>query len=385
MKRNKAMTFVMLVVLAIFYIVDDLIRPTGEANAAGGGNPQAITAAQLQAYLSFIASDELEGRDTPSRGLNIAAKFIATHLARWGLAPVGDNGTYFQHIALQRLTIDPAQTIAEIDGQRFRFGEDFLAQPNSGTLSGPLVYVGHGWVIKSKNIDPYQGIVVKNKIMVHLAGLPEGISFRELTGRRGEDWESPSGYAQKNGAIGLIVIPNFNTLSRWQRNLQNVVGRGMIRVEKFQEAESERLPEITVSPRMAEVLFEGEEEEANVIFKRSVAGEPVAPFDFSPKKSVRFTVVASSEPEMTQNVVAVLEGSDRKLKNEYVAIGAHYDHVGIGRAVAGDSIYNGADDDGSGTVATLAIAEAFAAGPRPKRSLLFVWHAGEERGLWGSK
>jgi Zn-dependent M28 family amino/carboxypeptidase len=73
------------------------------------------------------------------------------------------------------------------------------------------------------------------------------------------------------------------------------------------------------------------------------------------------------------------------LKNEYVAIGAHYDHVGIGRAVAGDSIYNGADDDGSGTVAVLAIAEAFARGPRPKRSILFVWHAGEEHGLWGSR
>jgi Zn-dependent M28 family amino/carboxypeptidase len=91
-----------------------------------------------------------------------------------------------------------------------------------------------------------------------------------------------------------------------------------------------------------------------------------------------------SESVGTQNVVAVLEGGDAALKDEYVALGAHYDHVGVGAPVNGDAIYNGADDDGSGTTAVLALAEAFAKGPRPKRSLLFVWHAGEEKGLWGS-
>jgi Zn-dependent M28 family amino/carboxypeptidase len=88
---------------------------------------------------------------------------------------------------------------------------------------------------------------------------------------------------------------------------------------------------------------------------------------------------------MTQNVVGVLEGSDAVLRNEYVAIGAHYDHVGTGQPVAGDAIYNGADDDGSGTVGVLAVAEAFARGVRPKRSVLFIWHCGEEKGLWGSE
>src|SRR5262249_52964470 len=78
-------------------------------------------------------------------------------------------------------------------------------------------------------------------------------------------------------------------------------------------------------------------------------------------------------------------GSDPALKNEYVAIGAHYDHVGVGRPVNGDAIYNGADDDGSGTVSVLAMAEAFVRGPRPKRSILFVWHAGAEKGVWGSR
>ncbi|HEV2761690.1 MAG TPA: M28 family peptidase, partial [Pyrinomonadaceae bacterium] len=107
-------------------------------------------------------------------------------------------------------------------------------------------------------------------------------------------------------------------------------------------------------------------------------------FALSPAKRVGLSVALKTSTAVTQNVVAVVEGADRKLKDEYVAVGAHYDHVGTGRAVNGDSIYNGADDDGSGTVAMLAMAEAFAQGPRPKRSILFVWHAGEEHGLWGS-
>ena len=112
-----------------------------------------------------------------------------------------------------------------------------------------------------------------------------------------------------------------------------------------------------------------------------------AAFDLSADKTFDFTVAAARERVLTQNVVGVLEGSDPVLKNEYVALGAHYDHVGTGTADAtGDKIYNGADDDGSGTTGVLAIAEAFArASQRPKRSILFVWHAGEEKGLWGSQ
>src|SRR5215831_14143194 len=194
------------------------------------GNADYITAGQLKDYLDFIASDELEGRGTPSRGPDITAKFIATHLSRWGLRPGGDEGSYFQRIALGRSKIDPLQTHAELNGQKFSYGDDFLANVFPGTLVGPIVYVGKGWVI-----------------------------------------------------------------------------------------------------------------------------------------------------------IAVLEGSDPALKNEYVAISAHYDHLGIGTPVNGDAIYNGADDDGSGTAAVLALAEAFARGPRPKRTILFIWHCGEERFLWGSR
>ena len=127
--------------------------PVSSSLAASKRLADQITAAQLKDYLYFIASDEMEGRDTPSRGLDTTAKFIATNLSRWGLKPAGDNGTYFQRIALQRVRLDAASTHAEINGQAFKFGEDLLAQPVAGTASAPLVFVGHGWVVKAKNID----------------------------------------------------------------------------------------------------------------------------------------------------------------------------------------------------------------------------------------
>src|SRR5262249_19994931 len=126
-----------------------------------------------------------------------------------------------------------------------------------------------------------------------------------------------------------------------------------------------------------------EKKTAATIFNNG--GEPIEPFELSPEKQINFTVAVKSEPLVTQNIVAVLEGSGPLPKKKNGALGAHYDHVGIGIPVNGDAIYNGADDDGSGTTAVLAMAEAFAHGPRPKRSILFVWHCAEEKGLWGSK
>ncbi|HEY0386618.1 MAG TPA: hypothetical protein VGC64_11430, partial [Pyrinomonadaceae bacterium] len=119
-----------------------------------------ITAEQLKAYLTFIASDEMEGRDTPSRGLDTTARFIALNLTRWGFKPAGDDGTFFQKIALRREKIDMVQSRVEVNGQSFEAGRDFLAFAPGGTvnLSGPVVYGGNGWYIKSKNMDPYQGL-----------------------------------------------------------------------------------------------------------------------------------------------------------------------------------------------------------------------------------
>lgn len=358
--------------------------------AAARESAEKITAAQLRDYLYFVASDEMEGRDTPSRGLDTVAKFLAMNLSRWGLKPAGDNGTYFQKISLRRSRLDPAKTQAEISGRKYTLGEDFFASLNPGTASGQVVYVGHGWVIKNKNIDAYRGVDIKDKIVVFYGGgLPKGASLTDLVGNQGGDWDTPSEYAWKHGAKGAIIIPDSRVMSNLSARRQVTLERtGQYSVAAFEQKQAPGMPMITASAAMIKALFQGEKLDGTQILNMREAGLPGDSFELGTQKRVNFTVANAYEERQTQNVVAILEGSDPVLKNEYVAVGAHYDHVGIrtGAGVTGDKIFNGADDDGSGTVAVLAMAEALShARVKPKRSILFIWHTGEERGLWGSQ
>jgi Zn-dependent M28 family amino/carboxypeptidase len=349
-----------------------------------------IDAAQLKSYLSFIASDEMEGRDTPSRGLDTTAQFLAMNLSRWGFKPAGDNGGYLQKIALSRDVIDQAATRVQLNSQTLALGEDYIPSVRPADLpASQLVFAGNGWLVKSKNIDAYKGIDAKGKIAIIVAppnAYPRGITSADLKGKRGEDWMNAAEYAQKQGVAGVVLIPDFQYLANWDRNRARITERGTTKVDKFQTPAGAQIPQLVISPRVANSLFQGEQQNAISIFESIYAGQLPDSFALSQDKQLSLTVKVKSEKMTTQNVVAVFEGSDALLKDEYVALGAHYDHVGVGAPQNGDAIYNGADDDGSGTTALLAIAEALArASVRPKRSVLFVWHAGEEKGLWGSR
>lgn len=344
---------------------------------------EGITASQLSNYLHFVASDAMGGRDTPSQGLDVTAEFIRMNLERWGFKPAGDDGTFFQKIALRRDTIDPALTSAKIGDQTFAYGTD-VARASGGQVSAPVVFVGNGWMIKSKGLNPYANVDIKGKIVAvysegpmgarNFVPMPTGITQSDLTGTRGTDWADPATYARANGAAGLIVLPSKFLTENWPALVQNV-SRGRLVVDKLTPA---GMPVLFASAKLANALFAGEQ------------GNPLTgatnSFELNPSKVFQFTTGAKPEIAWTQNVVAVWEGSDPVLKNEMVAIGAHYDHVGTNLNAPGpDKIWNGADDDGSGTVAVLGIAEALAKSKlRPKRSVLFVWHCGEEKGLWGS-
>ncbi|CAN5507961.1 hypothetical protein BH18ACI3_BH18ACI3_01810 [soil metagenome] len=394
MKKNLfefLLTFTLLIPSAAFGQQAVRITPAERRMAA------AITAAQLSSYLHFVASDAMGGRDTPSQGLDITAEFIKMNLQRWGFKPAGDNGTFFQKMALRRDTVDAANAFVEIGGRKFAYGKDFMrvAGNNTGSVSAPIVYAGNGWIVKSKNLNAYQNIDVKGKyIAVYAEGipsnqdivpLPTGVVAADLQGEFGRDWADAVTYARQNGAVGVIVLPSKFLQENWE-GLRQRFGRTRYYVEKLAAPPAAppttaSVPSIFVaSPEVANSIFAGES--ANPL--RGNAGNS---FDLNPNKKINFNIVPNSESVMTQNVVAVWEGSDRILKNEMVAIGAHYDHVGTNPNAPGpDKIWNGADDDGSGTVAVLAIAEALAkAKTRPKRSVLFVWHAGEEKGLWGAE
>ncbi|HYG10808.1 MAG TPA: M20/M25/M40 family metallo-hydrolase [Pyrinomonadaceae bacterium] len=371
----------------------------GAASATSAALPSAaleaanaITAARLSEYLHVIASDAMAGRDTPSKGLDDAAKFLADHLARLKIKPAGDDGTYFQKIELVSSKVDPLKSSARLGDRTYKFGEDFLAGMANGSASGALVYAGHGYVIKSKNINAFNGLDVRGKIVIAAAGVyPQGIARGNLQGRAGEgDWEDAESYARKNGAKGLIRIPrNFTRVWRFGRSAAD---RDSYQVARFMPGgggggagDAGQLPAILPSAALLDALFAGEKRTGADVLKGIATGDAGESFSLGANKRAEFTVSVAAKKTMTQNVVGVFEGSDPLLKNEYVALGAHYDHVGTGQPVAGDAIYNGADDDGSGTVAMLAIAEAFTRGVRPKRSVLFVWHCAEEKGLWGSE
>jgi peptidase M28-like protein len=393
MKQIRLYLLVLITTLSVSLPATFAQRPDGKSKVTTASKAvmaargvETISAAQLNSYLSFIASDEMEGRDTPSRGLDTTAKFIAFNLGRWGLKPAGDDGTFFQKIGLRRDALEGTKSSAEINGQKFNFGEDFIPNTVGATVSAPLVYVGNGWVVKSKGIDAYQGVDVIDKIVVvYGEGLPRGVMQADLTGTRGEDWANPALYAQQHGAKAVLAIPDDNMIARWGQTRQRSSNPGRAVVEKFQPQVS-AVPAIWLSMKMATALFDGEKRDAATLINEGKAGEQAAPFELSPNKKVTFTIAVKTERPPTQNVVAVWEGGDPVLKNEYVAMGAHYDHVGFCAPGTADAICNGADDDGSGTTALLGMAEALAgAKQRPKRSVLFVWHCGEEKGLWGSR
>ena len=348
-----------------------------------------ISANQIRDYLTFIASDEMEGRDTPSRGLDLTAKFLAMSLARWGFKPAGDNNSFFQRIELRRDRADSGQTKVEYLGRTLTSGTDYLPAGGAGTVMGQLVFAGTGWFVKSKDIDAYKGVDPAGKIAV-IFGTPNipprGVTRADF-GKHGEDFMNPDDYARSKGVVGLIYIPDFQYLANWQRNRSRIMERGSTVVAKFQTATGSPLPSIVISPEMANAIFAGETQSASGIFNASYDSKLPTPFIMNTQKIVTMSVSNNTETVPTQNVVAVWEGSDPVLKAEYVALGAHYDHVGSGCPPAGeDTICNGADDDGSGTTALLGMAEALSKAPaRPKRSILFVWHAGEEKGLWGSR
>ena len=346
-----------------------------------------ITAGQLSNYLYFVASDAMGGRDTPSYGLDVTAEFLKMNLHKWGFKGAGDNGTFFQKMEMVRPKIKTAATTLTVGGQQLAYGTDFLPAVTAGSVQNAgLVFAGNGWFVKSKDLDPYKGLDVKGKIVVLSGeGIPRGMTFQQLnaSGQRGVDWIDPATYARQSGAVGIITLATAQSTTNWERTKRQRETGGGFYVEKLREAGAS-IPSVILSQKASENLLAGESTDLAKI--GATTGGPVASFAFADSKTASISVVTDFDRVTTQNVVALWEGSDPVLKNEMVAVGAHYDHVGTNPNAPGeDKIWNGADDDGSGTVAVLSIAEALAkAKVRPKRSILFVWHAGEEKGLVGA-
>ena len=326
--------------------------------------PQSVTSDRLKAHLEFIAHDLLEGRDTPSRGLDIAAIYIAAQLKLWGVEPGGEDGTYFQTINQKVPALDPATTSLTVNGKAMRLGADYDAYLPEAAIEGEVVYVGFGYRAPSKGLDPYKGLDVKDKVVLIVNGLPKELPQDELFNNKIPDAEWPIQAAAKLGAKAVLIAKPDD------KGVAVNIGAA--------------IPNIVLKRAAVEALMQGERASADDLFARTGTTDAGEPFALAAGKRVAVKIGRTENTLTYKNVIGIVRGSDHRLREEYVAYGAHYDHVGKHGEGPGDTIWNGADDDGSGTVAVLEIAHALAVGPKPKRSSIFVWHAGEEKGLWGS-
>jgi hypothetical protein len=358
----------------------------------------AITAESLRTWLTYISSDQLEGRATFSEGIGLAAGYIADQLKAAGVKPNGDNGTYFQRVSVLgvRSTSHSSVTV-EVNGssRTFEDGDGVSFPKNVGgrrtvTLSD-IEFVGYGVNLNSSHND-YKDVNPKGKAVVWLGNRgPKGADAAEaarlIRGRA-------SFAIEEMGAAAAIGPARQQPDGPQDRGGSPAARRGAAEQPDFttvQRLDSPQTPSITAADEFFEFLFSDADAKYSELQAKAERQEDLPEFAL---KGVKLTFNLAADYHVvstryTRNVVGLVEGNDPHLKNTYVAFGAHYDHIGYMQGPfendETDRIANGADDDGSGTAALIGIARAFAQGRKTKRSELFVWHSGEELGQYGSR
>ena len=411
----------------VFAFIISISIGAPHAQKAAKGGITSIQQEPLKEWLTYIASDELQGRATYSEGLGLAAGYISSHLAQWGVKPAGDHGTYLQVVKVLGVrTTSRATVTVEVNGQARTFNDgDGITFPREmggkqAVVADRVQFAGYGLTLPSGTHDDYAkldpgGKLPGGTVVVWLG--PAGPKSSESGLFRLLNPYARNHAAISKGAVATIAPPGFGFVGRGRGTAPAAgstpdtsaappaagSGRGrggavddgdFTTVERF---DGKVPPAVTAEDVFFEFLFSGSPVKYAELKEKAAKQEPLPPFLLSGVK-ITFNVDADYtivRTRLTHNVVGIVEGSDPKLRDTYVAYGAHYDHLGYREGVVGagrggqpanpeDRINNGADDDGSGTVAIMSIARAFALGPRPKRSLLFVWHTGEEAGLYGS-
>src|SRR5437016_6662098 len=341
-------------------------------------------------HVKFLADDSLEGRDTGSEGLLKAQAYAVEQLQKSGLEPAGSNG-FYQPVHFNQYQVDEAKSsLALVTGGQSKFlsfADDAYintrATRASAMLAAPLVFVGYGLEIPEKNLDELAGLDLKGKIVVYLAGSPSDVptALASHYQTAAERWKS----LRAAGAIGTVTIMNPASMDiPWPRISVNRNHPSMDLADaEFNETPGQQLG-VTFNPASAEQLFAGSGHTFAEIAALGKDRKPLPRFPLA--VSLKANAVILTKSLESANIVAKLPGSDPALKNEYVVLSAHIDHVGIGAPINGDRIYNGAMDDGSGSALVLDMAVSLKAHPETlKRSVLFLLVSAEEKGLLGSK
>jgi Zn-dependent M28 family amino/carboxypeptidase len=347
---------------------------------------RAVDAQVLRAHLEFLADDALEGRRPGTRGGELAAKYIAAQFERLGLEPAGDSGTYYHHVPIITLTPDPTMKVSGSGPGELAYRDDYVlwSMRNDSTTkaAGELVFVGYGIVAPEYDWNDYKDVDVKNKIVVALVndpGLRDTSIFRGPILTYYGRWTYKIEEAQRQGAAGILLVHTTESATYPWTTVKSSWTGPQVRIEL---PPTSLLVAGWLSQDAATRLFRQAGQDLNVLMDKAATREFRAlPLGLQLQASVR-SAISRSE---TSNVIGRLPGRG-PLAREAVLIGGHYDHFGIGTPVSGDSIYNGAEDNASGTAGVLTAAEAFArSGVRTGRSIVFVGFTAEESGLLGSQ
>jgi hypothetical protein len=344
----------------------------------------AVTAEELRRDLYAFADDSMRGRETGTADAMRAARFLTDRLQRLGLEPAGDS-LYVQHVPMQREVFGPNTSIVvEQDGRTrpVAIGAEVVPLLNLGagvpptrlTADGELVFVGYGLTMPGR--DDFAGLSLQGKVVVVVNGAPAGADSA-----RREQLEAQTAISERLGKI----LP--------QRPAAVIVLLTGKKGNELYEQTAPQLQRVVALRSNAPEMPESERVIPMIMLGVPLKGSPLLPAGWpaDDKAQVLRGRVLHAKVQQVKtsivgyNVAAIVRGSDPALNRTLVAFGAHYDHIGVVPPVGGDSIANGADDDGSGSMALLAIARVMQQAPeKPKRSMLFVWHIGEEKGLLGS-
>jgi len=394
---RKSLVVFFLVMLAVLSLAASSARrktraaslrlPAVAINAIENIDPE-----RIRAHVRFLSDDLLEGRGTGQRGGDIAANYLATEFALDGLNPAGDAGGYMQKVAMVGVTALPETTFTLLPNKGqpmpLRLAEDFVVsnetqQPKSD-IDAPIVYVGYGITAPEYNWDDYKGTDVRGKVLLMLVNEPPSDDPKFFKGKAltyyGR-WTYKYEEAARRGAVGAILIHKTEMASYgWD------VVRNSWSGEEAYLRENDR-PKLVAASWIQLESARGLAAVAGMDLDRMISD--ASSRDFHPVAlpiKLQAHVVSKIRPFDSNNVIAILPGSDPTLKSQAVIYTAHYDHLGIVPGQPGDNIYNGALDNATGCAILLEIAHAYAtAETKPGRSILFASVTGEEKGLLGSE
>ncbi len=390
-----------LTLVIVFAVISSLIIFSCAASGpfAGPGEDAVINVNNIKANLKFLSSDELEGREAGTRGEKLAAMYIASQLQLYGVKPFAyasrsgkDSLNYFMEFEAQKISVLSTTALVLFDSTNRKqipltYGEYFVnlhEQLVDCNIQSPLVFAGFGITAEEFKYDDYAKLDVKNKIVVVLDGEPLSDDDNYFYGAIPSGYSSALFYkrhrAKELGAKGMIVLAYEKLSDQWD-DYTTYFKSPRTTFAGAPLPDSGRMPFAYGNNKLfTEILSHGDYSYDSI--RARVKEKKELPVFQIRHLSARLTIDLKITNTKAMNIVGVIEGTDSKLKNEFVAIGAHFDHLGVG---ADGQVFNGADDDGSGTVAVLETARALARSHTNKRSILITFHGAEEKGLLGSE